>query len=98
MFFRDGIVQRAVEFQTITVDFCDEWFLQPDDQYNHKLMQATFAMAVTAFRSQIYDNAKDHDILDYFDKTGFTEPQSDDFNRETGINTIGTVIAHKKNR
>ena len=86
----------AVEFQTITVDFCDEWFLQPDDQYNHKLMQATFAMAVTAFRSQIYDNAKDHDILDYFDKTGFTEPQSDDFNRETGINTIGTVIAHKK--
>lgn len=86
----------AVEFQTITVDFCDEWFLQPDDAYNHKLMQATFAMAVTAFRSQVYDDAMDHDILDYFDKTGFIEPRSDDFNRETGINTIGSVIAHKK--
>ena len=86
----------AVNFDTITVDFCDEWFLQPDDQYNHKLMQATFAMAVTAFRSQIYDDAKDHDILDFIDKTGFIEPRSDDFNRETGINTIASVIAHKK--
>ena len=86
----------AVELETITVDFCDEWFFQPDDQYNHKLMQATFAMAVTAFRSQVYDDAKDHDILDFFDKTGFIEPRSDDFNRETGINTIASVIAHKK--
>ena len=86
----------AVDFDTITVDFCDEWFHQPDDQYNHKLMQATFAMAVTAFRSQIYDDAKDHDILDFLDKTGFTELRSDDFNRETGINTIASVIAHKK--
>ncbi|MBQ6341881.1 MAG: hypothetical protein IJI41_02025 [Anaerolineaceae bacterium] len=86
----------AVDFDTITVDFCDEWFHQPDDQYNHKLMQATFAMAVTAFRSQVYDEAKDHDILDFFDKTGFIEPRSNDFNRETGINTIGSVIAHKK--
>ena len=86
----------AVDLDTITVDFCDEWFLQPDDQYNHKLMQATFAMAVTAFRSQIYDDAKDHDILDFLDKTGFIEPRSDDFNRETGINTIASVIAHKK--
>ncbi len=86
----------AVDFDTITVDFCDEWFHEPDDQYNHKLMQATFAMAVTAFRSQIYHDAKDHDILDFFDKTGFIEPRSDDFNRETGINTIASVIAHKK--
>ena len=86
----------AVELQTITVDFCDEWFLQPADLYNHKLMQATFAMAVTAFRSQVYHDAMDHDILDYFAKTGFTEPQSDDFNRETSIHTIGSAIAHKK--
>ena len=86
----------AVELQTITVDFCDEWFLQPDDHYNHKLMQATFAMAVTAFRSQVYHDAKDHDILDFFEKTGFSDPRSDDFNRETGINTIASVIAHKK--
>ena len=86
----------AVDLDTITVDFCDEWFLQPDDQYNHKLMQATFAMAVTAFRSQVYDEAKDHDILDFLNKTGFIELRSNDFNRETGINTVASVIAHKK--
>lgn len=85
------------ELQTITVDFCDDWLLQPADVYNHKLMQASFAMAVAAFRSKIYDLSQlDHDILDFFAQAGFTEPRSDDYNKPTGINTIGTAIAHKK--
>ena len=33
---------------TITIDFSDEWLLQPDNEYNHKLMQASFVMAATA--------------------------------------------------
>ncbi|MBQ4512472.1 MAG: hypothetical protein II969_05730 [Anaerolineaceae bacterium] len=83
--------------QTITVDYCDDWFLQPDNVYNHKLMQASFAMAVSGFRSKVYELGElDHDILDFFQKAGFTDPQSDDFNKPTGINTIGTLIAHKK--
>lgn len=85
------------ELQTITVEFCDDWLLQPDDVYNHKLMQASFVMAVTGFRSKIYDlSDKDHDIRDFFTKAGFTGLRSDDFNRLTTINTIGTMIAHKK--
>ena len=85
------------ELQTITVDYCDDWLLQPDDVYNHKLMQASFAMAAAGFRSKVYEMGElDHDILDFFAKAGFTEPRSDDFNKPTGINTIGTLIAHKK--
>ncbi|MBQ6480753.1 MAG: hypothetical protein IJI45_06520, partial [Anaerolineaceae bacterium] len=85
--------------QTITVDYSDDWFLQPDSVYNHKLMQASFAMAAAGFRSKIYELGElDHDILDFFAKAGFTDPQSDDFNKPTGINTIGTLIAHKKVR
>ena len=85
------------ELQTITVDYCDDWLLQPDNVYNHKLMQASFAMAVAGFRSKVYEIGElDHDILDFFAKAGFTNPQSDDFNKPTGINTIGTLIAHKK--
>ena len=83
--------------QTITVDYCDDWFLQPDNVYNHKLMQASFAMAVAGFRSKVYELGElDHDILEFFQKAGFIKPQSDDFNKPTGINTIGTLIAHKK--
>ena len=85
------------ELQTITVDYCDDWFLQPDSVYNHKLMQASFAMAAAGFRSKVYEIGElDHDILDFFAKAGFTDPQSDDFNKPTGVNTIGTLIAHKK--
>ncbi|MBQ6343176.1 MAG: hypothetical protein IJI41_12195 [Anaerolineaceae bacterium] len=31
--------------ETITTEFADEWLLQPDDQLNMKLLQASFAMA-----------------------------------------------------
>lgn len=87
----------ALDLQTITVDFCDDWLLQPDDQYNHKLAQASFVMAVTAFRSKIYDIPnQDHDILDFFEQAGFAEPTSYDYNKEPNINTIAAVIAHKK--
>lgn len=83
--------------QTITVDFCDDWLLQPPEVYNHKLMQASFALAVSGFRSKVYEMGElDHDILDFFEKAGFTQPRSDDYNKPTGINTIGTLIAHKK--
>ena len=84
------------KLQTITVDYDDNWLLQPDDQFNLKLAQASFAMACSAFRSKIYDLSKmDHDILDFFSQAGFIEPRSDDFHRPTGANTIATVIAHK---
>ncbi|MBQ6343117.1 MAG: hypothetical protein IJI41_08355 [Anaerolineaceae bacterium] len=54
-------------------------------------------MAVSGFRSKVYEMGElDHDILDFFEKAGFTEPRSDDYNKPTGINTIGTLIAHKK--
>lgn len=83
--------------QTITVDFCDDWLLQPDDVYNHKLMQASFALAAAGFRSKIYDlEEKDHDIRDFLTQAGFTGLRSDDYNKPTGINTIGTMIGHKK--
>ena len=85
------------ELQTITADFLDEWLLQPDDVYNQKLAQASFAMAAAAFRSKIYGlSERDHDILDFFDQAGFLDPRSDDYHKPTGANTIASVIAHKK--
>ena len=82
--------------KTITVDFSDEWLLQPDDVYNHKLMQASFVMAASAFRDKTRGlSDKDHNILDFFAKAGFVEPRTFDFNVLPSIYTIGTAIAHK---
>ena len=85
------------ELQTITADFSDEWLLQPDDVYNQKLAQASFAMAAAGFRSKIYSlSERDHDILDFFNQAGFVDPRSDDYHKPTGANTVASVIAHKK--
>ncbi len=81
----------------ITVDFDDEWLLQPDNIYNHKLMQASFGLAAAGFRDKGLDLFhKDVNILDFFSKLGFSDPETEDYNKITSINTIGTAIAHKK--
>ena len=82
--------------QTITIDFCDEWLQMPDNEYNHKLMQASFGMAAAGFRDKDHDlSQKDFNILDFFSQLDFTNVQTEDFNRITSINTIGTAIASK---
>ena len=82
--------------QTITVDFSDGWLMQPDDVYNHKLMQASFALAAASFRDKTRDIAqRDFNILDFFAQAGFTDPQTYDFHVIPSIDTIGTAIAYK---
>ena len=85
------------EQQTITIEYSDDWLLQPDTEYNHKLMQASFGLAAAGFRDKEHDlSQKDYNILDFFDQLGFEKPRTEDFNRITTINTIGTAMAHKK--
>ena len=84
------------ESQTITVDFSDEWLLQPDNIYNHKLMQVSFVLAAAGFRDKGRDlSQKDYNILDFFDQADFIEPRTIDFDVTPSIDTIGTAIAHK---
>ena len=103
--FAEEYAQRSItveysgaetESQTITVDFSDEWLLQPDNIYNHKLMQASFVLAAAGFRDKGRDlSQKDYNILDFFDQAGFIEPRTIDFDVTPSIDTIGTAIAHK---
>ena len=84
------------DIQTITVDYCDDWLLEPDDEYNHKLMQASFALAAAGFRDKTKDiTQRDFNILDFFAQAGFIEPRTIDFDVTPSIDTIGTAIAHK---
>ncbi|MBR6091166.1 MAG: hypothetical protein IKP86_14605, partial [Anaerolineaceae bacterium] len=84
------------ENRQITVDFSDEWLLQPYQVYNHQLMQASFVLAAAGFRDKTKNlSQKDYNILDFFDKAGFIEPQTFDYDVIPSIDTIGTAIAYK---
>ena len=95
---RISVSYCAVECDSrpITAEYADAWLLRPPDEYNHKLMQVSFAMAASAFRDNLHDlDQKDYNILDFFRRAGFIEPRTDDYNKITSIDTIATAIAHK---
>lgn len=99
----DSIIQVSIPYsgigprQYITVDYSDDWLLQPDNEYNHKLMQLSFALAAAGFRDkQQRLTEKDANILKFFSRTGFTNTQTDDFNRETSESTVASAIASKR--
>ena len=74
------------ERQTLTVELDPNWFLQPDNQYNHKLMQASFGLAVASFRSRVHPlDEKDHDVLDFLAQAGFSDPKTYDYTTETSM-------------
>lgn len=88
-------VGKAQQF--ITVDYADEWFLRPDHEYNHKLMQLSFALAAAGFRDKQHRlSEKDANILKFYSRAGFSRVRTDDFNRETSADTIASAIASKK--
>ena len=95
---RISVSYCAVECDSrpITAEYADAWLLGPPEEYNHKLMQVSFAMAASAFRDNLHDlDQKDYNILDFFSRAGFIEPRTDDYNKITSIDTIATAIAHK---
>ena len=88
-------VGKAQQF--ITVDYADEWFLQPDHEYNHKLMQLSFGLAAAGFRDKHHRlSEKDANILKFYSRAGFSRVHTDDFDRETSADTIASAIASKK--
>ncbi len=98
------IIQIAVSYcavecdrRPIMAEYSDAWLLAPPNEFNQKLMQASFVMAASAFRDNTHDlDQRDFNILNFFSRAGFTDPRTDDYNRLTSVDTIGSAIAHKK--
>lgn len=81
----------------IMAEYSDKWLLAPPNEFNQKLMQVSFVMAASAFRDNTHDlDQRDFNILDFFSRAGYSDPRTDDYNKVTSINTIGSAIAHKK--
>ncbi len=80
----------------IMAEYSDSWLLAPPNEFNQKLMQVSFAMAASAFRDKTQElERRDFNILNFFSRAGFTDPRTDDYNKMTSIDTIGSAIAHK---
>ena len=98
------IIQIAVSYcavecdrRPIMAEYSDSWLLGSPEKFNHKLMQVSFVMAASAFRDNTHDlDQKDFNIRNFFSRAGFTDPRTDDYDRITSIDTIGSAIAHKK--
>lgn len=81
---------------TITTEYADEWLLQPDDQLNMNLVQASFVLAAAGFRAKEFDiSQRDHDILDFLAQAGFHDIQTNDYHVMTSLHTIGSAFGHK---
>ena len=78
----------------IMAEYSDKWLLAPPNEFNQKLMQVSFVMAASAFRDNTHDlDQRDFNILDFFSRAGYSDPRTDDYNKVTSINTIGSAIA-----
>ncbi len=79
------------------VTYNDRLFAQSSDTYSHALAQVSLGMAVSAFR--IYydrDLPLDHNIRSYLGQAGFTDLESTDYDQTPSLQTVATVIGHKK--
>lgn len=97
-------VEIAVTYCTVECDsrpimaeYSDQWLLAAPNEFNHRLMQASFVLAVSSFRDKTRDmEQKDFNVLNFFSRAGFIEPRTDDYNKATSIDTIASAMAYKK--
>lgn len=100
----EDTIQIAVSYCTVECDsrpimtgYSDRWLLGPADEYNHRLMQASFVLAASAFRDNTRDYAeKDYNIRNFLSRAGYSDPRTDDYDRATSGDTVASAIAHKE--
>ena len=79
-----------------TVEFLDSYFDAPSSEYNHKLAQASLAMALSAFRPSTDRTVIPNEhLLSFLHDCGFDSLWSDDYDKETSAYTVSTVIGKK---
>jgi len=61
--------------KVITRDYpyCDDFFLQPSDTYNHPFAQLSVGMAFVAFRDTDHPEAQDGYLIEALENAGFGE-------------------------
>lgn len=86
--------------RSLTVPFSVDWFEGDARFYNHNLAKASLGLAVSSFRpnQQMSDpyRSADASAISYLEQAGFTEIQSDDYDKNPSIYTVSTVMGHQK--
>ena len=91
----NSLITRSVS--EFPVDYEDAYFNGQATEYNHKLAQASLGMALSAFRPMRHQdqaNPSEH-LVEYLTDCGFTELQSDDYDKNPSLYTVATVIGRK---
>ena len=99
--FRVTAVTNSFNTKSVSefpVEFDDSYFNGPATEYNHKLAQASLGMALSAFRPmrhQNQTNPSEH-LVEYLTDCGFSQLQSDDYDKNPSLYTVATVIGQKE--
>lgn len=100
----DGVRRVTVRYhvwedspeKSYEVDFDDSVFFSDPGVYSHALCRMSLGMALSAFRPTDKDGDQSGNIRSFLREAGFEAPRVDQYDKETGEDTIGTAIALKR--
>ncbi len=86
--------------RSLTVPFSVDWFKNDARFYSHDLAKASLGLAVSSFRpnSRLSDPGRSADAsaISYLSQAGFTDIQSDDYDKNPSIYTVSTIMGHQQ--
>lgn len=82
------------DYTSWSFEYSDSWFEEDADAYSHSIARASLGLALSGFRAK--RGPVDGNAIKWMTDLGFTDLVSEDYHRETSINTISTVMGHKQ--
>ena len=78
--------------------YSDEVFKQPTNIYNHFLARMSIGLAITSFEMELFNtnNYTFASLDDYFIACGYENLREDDYDKETSLYTVGSMIGSKQ--
>ncbi len=85
--------------RALQVPFNRKWFLNDAREYSHDLAKLSLGLTVSAFRPSLdYSDpsrTSDSGAVSFLTQAGFTDLQSDDYDKNPNIYTVSTVMGHE---
>ena len=81
---------------TLEYDYDDNLFLAPPDQYDHEMARLSLGLALAAGRHMDHPDAQDDYLIDFLQKLGFSQLETDTYRTNPTIDSIAYGLAVKK--
>lgn len=86
------------QYTMFPIVYSDDVFFNPTTTYNHFLARMSLGLAITSFETELY-TSQEYTFAaldDYFYACEFNNVRTDDYDKETSLYTVGTMMGNKK--